>query len=66
MNPYNQPDSDINEEERTIWVKCPECQQSYPLVLCQESLIELYVQNEDGTYTDIYESVCVSCLEQTI
>ena len=63
MQPYNQPDSDINEEEVTLQVRCPECQQAHTMVICKESL-EGYADNGDGTYTDILEPWCASCLSE--
>lgn len=62
MNQYNQPDSDINEEEMTIRVRCTRCQKIQEQKIIRESL-EDYTANWDGTgtYTSPYEE-CAECL----
>lgn len=62
MSTYNQPDSDINEEEITLCVRCAECQETHTMVICMESM-EDYTDNGDGTHTDFRAPFCSSCME---
>ncbi len=60
MQPYNYPDSDIDETELTVQVRCTKCQVVREEKIIREDLGDL-TANGDGTYTDLIGE-CAKCL----
>jgi len=60
MRPYNYPDSDIDETELKVRIRCTQCQEVREETIILEDLPNLTL-NDDGTYTD-QGGECTKCL----